>query len=167
VNEYRVIVLNSRCLLVYRKVRPTTIGDGHSSRMELLTHELGKALDGVTASKVLSELARQKCDLSAIVPKGQAWNINWKHNLGLGAKVELIAPSSPIRPTLENLALRAAAALSLTFGAVDLVETAQPNEMKILELNAGVMMESFITLIPEGRGIALDVYRNAVDEMFT
>jgi glutathione synthase/RimK-type ligase-like ATP-grasp enzyme len=166
-NEYRLIVLRGQCLLAYRKIRPMLVGDGRTSLLGLLAARFSQrgAID-LDLSRALSEIDPKDFALGAVLPQGAQQTLQWKHNLGLGSRAELLAASHPHKVTLEKLAISAAAELSLQFGSVDIVESALDGTFSVLEINAGVMMESLVSSLPDGRQIAVRVYGAAVAEMF-
>ncbi|MFV0556013.1 MAG: RimK family alpha-L-glutamate ligase [Lactovum sp.] len=84
-------------------------------------------------------------------------NSGWKHNLGLGAE-PLIFES---HPELEAIAVKAAQALNINFASIDIAETL--DGFKILEVNSGVMMDTFSSLSEENYLQAKDIYRRALE----
>ena len=89
--------------------------------------------------------------------------LEWRHNLGLGAVAEIVTDPE-ILERVEEIAVRAAEALDITFASVDIVET--PEGLRVLEVNAGVMMEHFAGQNEETYGIAKSVYRKALIRSF-
>lgn len=79
-NEYRCIVLNNEVELIYRKQRPYVIGDGKATVKTLL----GQNREFIDID-VDNEL-----DITQIPDVGEKIEISWKHNLGQGAKPEII-----------------------------------------------------------------------------
>ncbi|MCK7474617.1 MAG: hypothetical protein MZV49_15915 [Rhodopseudomonas palustris] len=153
--EVRVVLLNGQPQVVYEKMRPTIAGDGERSVLELLRARL--PLDRLAA--LLPALAQSGTALDAVLPQGQKLVLDWRHNLDLGAQPELLS-DGPVRAASVELASRAAAAIGLRFGAVDVVfAQGQP---RILEINSGVMMESLHGRYPD---IVEAVYRAALDQV--
>jgi hypothetical protein len=153
--EVRVVLLNGQPQVVYEKMRPTIAGDGEHSVLELLRARL--PLERLAA--LLPALAQSGTALDAVLPQGQKLVLDWRHNLDLGAQPELLS-DGPVRTASVELASRAAAAIGLRFGAVDVVfAQGQP---RILEINSGVMMESLHGRYPD---IVEAVYRAALDQV--
>jgi glutathione synthase/RimK-type ligase-like ATP-grasp enzyme len=53
--------------------------------------------------------------------------------------------------------------LSIQFASVDIIET--NNEMRVLEVNSGIMMEKFIQAANENYAIAKKIYQQAINMM--
>lgn len=87
----------------------------------------------------------------------------WKHNLGLGARPEPLGDAS-LQASLQGLAARAMAVLGLRFASVDVVEA--EGAWQILEVNAGVMMETYALQGPDHAARAQAVYGAALDALF-
>lgn len=147
--EFRVIVLRGECLLCFGKSRPAVTGDGHASIAELAARQ---------------GLAPRRTDLvkpAAVPAAGQRVVLEWRHNLAQGGAAVLLADGDPHRAAVQDLALAAAAALDLRFGSVDVLLSR--GAYRVLEVNAGVMMEHFAQQGPAHRGIAQDIYARALD----
>ncbi len=88
---------------------------------------------------------------------------HWRHNLGQGATPRLL----PLEQTvaLAPLAARAMQAANLQVAAVDLVVDAEAG-VHVLEVNAGIMMEHFARLHPDGEAHATAVYEQIIEAMF-
>ncbi|HEY0222463.1 ATP-grasp domain-containing protein [Lactovum miscens] len=84
---------------------------------------------------------------------------SWKHNLGLGAKPEIV----PLDPVLEDMAKRATKVVGINFASVDIVEV--DGGFKVLEINSGVMMEKFSLQSDENYEIAKSIYRKALTHL--
>ncbi|MDR0300165.1 MAG: ATP-grasp domain-containing protein [Streptococcaceae bacterium] len=80
----------------------------------------------------------------------------WKHNLGLGAKPLVIQSNK----ALEELAKQTALTLNINFASIDIIEVA--GELKVLEVNSGVMMEKFSAESDKNYQIAKQIYRKAI-----
>ena len=73
-NEYRVIVLNNKVKVMYKKILPEVLGDGHSTIRELLlkfNYEYFKNIDDKS--------------LDVILKKDEKFCYDWKFNLSLGS----------------------------------------------------------------------------------
>ncbi len=152
--EYRIIMLNNESKLVFSKTRPHLIGDGKSSIKNLY----GKYIIDNT-SEFLTQMIIPASDLSRILKTGEIYLLNWHHNLGQGAKPAIETDESTIAPII-SLAKRAAQKLNGKFISVDIIKTGE--ELKILEINSGVMMENFSAYSKEYYSIAKEIYREVI-----
>jgi glutathione synthase/RimK-type ligase-like ATP-grasp enzyme len=153
--EVRVVVLDRQPLVVYEKKRPVLVGDGTRSALQLL---LG-AVPPQRLGEVLANLPPNTARLDEVLPNGQAFPLDWRHNLDLGAEPALI-DDGPLRDASVALATRAADAIGLSFGSVDVVWT--QDRAQILEINSGVMIESLHRWHPD---LAHRVYGRALDQV--
>ena len=148
-SELRFILLDGVCQLAFEKVRPVVTGDGTRP-----LHALAAAADLHFDPEVAA-------DAEEILPAGATRLLSWRHNLGQGARAREIDPHS--HPAL-TIARSAAAAINLRFGSVDIVCTARGDH--VLEINAGVMMESVARQLPDGPARARAIYARAYDAMW-
>jgi glutathione synthase/RimK-type ligase-like ATP-grasp enzyme len=153
VHECRVIVLDGEARLAYRKERPFVIGDGVSTVAELV----GRAADIPSPPK---EAAGCRIDFDHVPSKGEAILIEWRHNLAHGATAVIVELDEAL--SLVDLAVRAADRLNLRFASVDIAETREP---LVLEVNAGVMMESLAASSPENQARAVAIYEAALTQV--
>ncbi len=160
-NEYRVFVLAGECELVYVKKRPTITGDGRSTLFALI--EKQKSAGKISQEVAADAFTNHKDRLDEVLNEGSQFPLNWKHNLAQGAYPEIVEDET-LLGKLESLALESAAALNIQFASVDIIET--EGRFLALEVNSGVMMESFVQLRPDGRQKAKAIYAKAVDLMF-
>lgn len=89
--------------------------------------------------------------------------VEWRHNLGLGAKA-IVVTDPEILGIVEEIAKRAAAAMDISFASVDVIETEEG--FRVLEVNAGVMMEHFAGQSEETYETAKSIYRKALLRCF-
>ena len=66
---------------------------------------------------------------------------------------------------LINLANRVCNEINLKFGSIDIIETTS-NELLVLEVNSGVMLENYIRLNPSEYNYAKNIYKSAIKELF-
>lgn len=163
-SETRFVLLAGACEAAYAKLRHAVTGDGTRTVLELLADQVAKA--GLT--RELSRLlATIDADVAAALRErpapGETRAVNWRHNLGQGASIVLHDPADPALGEPLALAKRAAAALNLAFGSVDVVRVG--GQWLVLEVNSGVMMEA-LSGAPGGEGVARRVYERALDLMF-
>jgi glutathione synthase/RimK-type ligase-like ATP-grasp enzyme len=157
-DEVRVVVLDQAPLVVYGKNRPAIEGDGTQTLLELAI----AATPPAQRSAVLPDLlrGRAKSELDTIVPAGQRRVLNWRHNLDAGAHPVLIEQGDA-RATCVRLAVKAAHAIGLRFGSIDIVRAG--GRWQILEINAGVMMEQLAGIHPD---LVDAAYAAALDKVF-
>lgn len=156
--EYRVVILDDTELLCYEKQRPCVIGNGNSTFFELL--QADNSHDPELLEAALSSPA---FPLDAIPDRDAKIPVIWKHNLGMGATPQF-SLNPGIRKNVLELARKAYAATGMRFASVDVIQTG--NEMKIMEVNSGIMLENLSRFSNEGRTLALNVYAHAVAVMF-
>lgn len=164
-HEYRLIVLHNTVQLCYRKLRPTVTGDGRRSLAELALAQLAKLDTPRAVLAALRQTPWDDADLSLVPPAGTVMPVNWRHNLGQGAAAEEVTYARLQYAPLAQLALSAAAATGLGFCSVDIVESPD-HPPRVLEINAGVMMESLARQLPGGLAVAMSIYRRALRAMF-
>lgn len=150
--EYRVVVLDGKMRLAFYKEVPAVIGDGEKTLHQLTSEYI---LENSNA-----EIPRfSKEELSQVLPKGVKKRVNWKHNLGQGSTPHLVEDENMLR-VLSALAVDAASVLGINFASVDIIKTAEG--LKILEVNSGVMLESFSRENRRCYEIAKGIYREAI-----
>jgi glutathione synthase/RimK-type ligase-like ATP-grasp enzyme len=151
-DEYRVIILDDAVQLIYRKQRPVVIGNGRDTVATLMQEQ------GYVAKESITHDAAHD-----IVPRGKEIQLDWKHNLSKGAKA-LIEPQQKERDQkLSALALQAARAIQIRFASVDIVVC--DGELRVLEINAGIMMENFARQGDVEYNLAKAIYKNAIITM--
>lgn len=148
--EFRVVVLQGECLLCFVKQRPAVTGDGRASIAELATRQ------GLAVPLPLAALA-------AVPAAGERVVLEWRHNLAQGGAAVLLPDDDARRGAVQALALAAAAALDLRFGSVDVLLSG--GTCRVLEVNAGVMLERFARQSVAHRDIAFGVYARALDAL--
>ncbi len=87
-NEVRVILVDTLPVIVYGKSRPSIVGDGVHSVLEL-------ALATMPAERLSALLPRMAGDpdsasLETVLPSGQHHALSWRHNLDSGADPVLL-----------------------------------------------------------------------------
>lgn len=148
--EVRVILLDGKPMIVYRKQRPAVVGDGVRSLAELAA--------AAGQDKQLRELDAREAN--AIVPKGERRILNWRHNLDAGAQPVLMERGE-VYVACANLAIDAANAIGIVFASIDVIRV--DGAWKVLEINSGVMMEALGKLHPE---LVQATYDAALDRVF-
>lgn len=159
--EFRAILLDGQCKLLYTKHRPHVVGDGNSNVFRLIEKLHG---EGRLPQEQLAEVIEQTSnDLSQIPAVGQEVIIGWKHNLGEGSAPQMVEPGARYDQLVET-ARRAAAAINIRFASIDMVQA--DGKLMVLEINSGVMMEYFVRHAENGRETAKRIYRQAIERMF-
>lgn len=149
--EYRMIIFQNECQIIYGKKRATVIGDGKQTIRELLIK-----LNPCLKPKLMDS------QYDKILEKREEYSYNWKNNLSEGSIP--IPVDEKIRSKLEAIQKQMIQKISLEFCSVDIIETEK--EFLILELNSGVMMNHYMELFPNGKKIAKEIYRKALQTMF-
>jgi hypothetical protein len=157
-NEFRVVVLDGKVKLVYRKKIPFILGDGISTLRQLLVVYLKEDIECPVSFNIPDE------DYLKVLNSGKKYYLNWKHNLGKGANPEIVQNEELIE-RLSDLALRAAQAVNVHFASIDIIET--NNQYLVLEINSGVMMEHFSQVNDSNYQIAKRIYKEAIESMLS
>lgn len=154
--EYRTIVVEDSVELIYGKVRPIVVGDGKSTIKELLI--------SFNPNYFKNKENLEEETYNTILPVGKKYEYNWKFNLEGGANINMEIPLE-LKNSISNMAKNVASKLNIKFGSIDIVLTSD-QELKVLEINSGVMMKNFIDLHPNGEEIAYKIYKKAIINMF-
>jgi glutathione synthase/RimK-type ligase-like ATP-grasp enzyme len=157
-NEFRVVVLDGKVKLVYRKNIPYLLGDGVSTLRKLLVAYLQKNIDCPVSFNIPDE------DYPKIFDSGKKYYLHWKHNLGQGANPEIVQDEELVG-LLSDLALRTAKVVNVYFSSIDIIEA--NNQYLVLEINSGVMMEHFSQLNDSNYQIAKGIYKEAIESMLS
>jgi glutathione synthase/RimK-type ligase-like ATP-grasp enzyme len=161
--EYRVAVMNGRAEFVYRKRRRHVVGDGRRTLLRLLLDQLNDSSDLASQLSFLAGLPECDLDFNSVPSAGITVDLNWRHNLGQGAAPELLDARTERATQIAELAIRAMEVLGIALASVDVVEAS--GKFKVLEINSGIMMESFVRSLPEGRDIARRFYEKIICSM--
>lgn len=159
--EFRLVVLQGRVLLAFKKVRAKIVGDGKSTLAELAFAPNGPMVH-LADNKKESWLIQMEDKAHQVIPAGESAPLEWRHNLAFGAQPEIIAPDNLLYSTLADIAIRAAKTINLGFCTVDILQSLS-GELKVLEINSGVSVEKFAEALgEEGAAIAKGVYQEAL-----
>jgi glutathione synthase/RimK-type ligase-like ATP-grasp enzyme len=156
--EVRVVLLGDVALVVYEKNRPSVLGDGKHSLLELALATVPVEQQSVVLPGMIDDL--DEAALGEVLPAGQRRVLNWRHNLGSGAEPALLEQGA-MRDACTELATRAARAIGLRFGSVDVVQV--EGAWRVLEINSGVMMEALSQQHPD---LVYTTYSAALDRVF-
>ncbi len=155
--EYRVILLGQETKLIYSKQVPYLTGDGQSTIRQLKLKMLQDT------PEMMSECEWDESDSTVILPKGERAALTWKHNLGQGASPEIIN-NPALAKILSSLAVQAASVVNVNFASVDIIKV--NNNYQVLEINSGIMMESFARQNQQNYQRAKDIYSQALSALF-
>ena len=150
-NEFRVIILDGKVQLIFRKVRPHIIGNGKDNIASLCAQS-GKKAD-----------ASIGIDMAYIPKDGEKVEIGWKHNLGQGSSPEVISDGD-VYDEVSRLAQKTLSLLGGRFASVDCVSI--DGKYRVLEVNSGVMMDNFALSSKDNYIKAKSIYKAAVDKYF-
>lgn len=154
-NEYRVIVLNKEARIIYGKIKPKIIGDGHST-----IKELAIALNDFYRNN--EELISNPDD---VLENKEEKELNFQFNLSRGASMFLDIEEK-LKKEILSLALSVTSKLDITFASVDIIKT-MDNKLLVMEANSGVMMDNYIRFNKEeGYRKAYNLYKDAIKLMF-
>ena len=156
--EIRVVIVDDVPLIVYGKNRPSAVGDGQHSLLELARVATPEPFRARVAADLVDDM--NAADLNAIVPQGQRRALNWRHNLDCGAHPVLVG-AGQTRDACVGIAIKAAQAIGIRFGSIDVVRV--DGSWQILEINSGVKMEALGRRYPD---LVHAAYHAALDKVF-
>jgi glutathione synthase/RimK-type ligase-like ATP-grasp enzyme len=157
-DEVRVVLLDGEALVVYGKNRPSIVGDGKRSLLELALAATPAEQRSTVLPGMIADL--EKADLDSVLTIGERRVLNWRHNLDSGAQPTLLSHGK-VRDVCIGLAQRAAKAIDIRFASVDVVEVG--GGWQVLEINSGVMMETLSKLHSD---LVYAAYDMALDKVF-
>jgi glutathione synthase/RimK-type ligase-like ATP-grasp enzyme len=157
-DEVRVVVLDQRPIVVYKKNRPSIVGDGKHSLLELALAATPAEQRSAVLPAMIADL--DKAALDEVLPLGRRHVLNWRHNLDAGAQ-PIVLEHGAIRETCVQIAVNAAKSIDIRFGSIDVVQV--NGAWQILEINSGVMMEALSKSHPE---LVYAAYSAALDKVF-
>lgn len=153
-HEYRVIMLDGENKLLYAKYLPIVIGDGNKTIRQLLLE--------FNYDYFINKLEDSRYD--RVLDNKEIFQYNWKFNLSQGAIAKKVEDKI-LEEKLIKLAKQVCDEINLKFGSVDIIETFD-NELLVLEVNSGVMMENYIRLNPDEYLTAKNIYKKAIESLF-
>jgi hypothetical protein len=152
------VLIDDVPMAVYGKHRPSVVGDGQRSVLELAQASIPAERLSAQLRGMINEF--DQAALDAVPKSGERRALNWRHNLDSGAEPVLMQDGAA-REACVQIALEAAGAIGLRFGSVDVVRVG--GAWRILEINSGVMMEALGQRHPE---LVEAVYTAALDRAF-
>jgi glutathione synthase/RimK-type ligase-like ATP-grasp enzyme len=156
--EVRVVLLDQSPIVVYKKERPSIVGDGKRSLLELALAATPTEQRSAIVPAMIANL--DKAALDQVLPPGRRHILNWRHNLDSGAQ-PIVLEQGAIRETCVQIAVSAAKSIDIRFGSIDVVQV--NGAWQILEINSGVMMEALSKSHPE---LVYAGYSAALDKVF-
>ena len=153
-SEYRVIVLDNTCRLIFGKIKPTVIGNGENTVKELAISNYEYYLDH----------ENELLNPDYIPKENEEVEINFKFNLVSGGKT-FTNIDLDLKNKVCDLALQVTKETGITFASVDIIHTID-NQLLVMEANSGVKMYNFINQNKDGYDTAYNIYRDAIELMF-
>lgn len=147
-------ILSKDWVIMLEKEHKIVVGDGKKTIRELLL--------GFNYHYFKDKLSEE--EYNKILNKNEIYEYGWQFNLSKGA-IPFEVSSLDLKNKLLNMASRVSSIFDVGFCSIDIVET-QNNELLVMELNSGVMMENYMQIVPEGFKIAKEIYKEAINEMF-
>lgn len=157
-HEVRVVLIDYLPVVVYSKNRPSIVGDGKRSLLELALAATPVEQRSTVLPGIVDDL--DEAALDAVLPAGQRRALNWRHNLGSGAQPILLEQGAT-REACVQIAVRAAKSIEMRFGSIDVVQV--NGVWQVLEVNSGVMMEALSKSHPD---LVYAAYGAALDKVF-
>ena len=153
-HEYRVIMLNGENKLLYAKQLPVVIGDGNKYIRQLLIE--------FNSQFFINKLEDSKYD--RVLADKERFEYNWKFNLSQGSIAKRVEDNA-LAEKLIKIAKEVTREIDLKFGSIDIIETSD-NELLVLEVNSGVMLDNYIRLNPNDYNLAKEIYKDAIKNLF-
>lgn len=157
-NEYRTIVLDGSIKLIYSKERQYVVGDGEKNIKSLLLENP----EFFSKISIMSDVGLNNSEFEKILPKDEKYYVNWKHNLGQGAKaIETI--NDTIKEEVIKLVNLVVNKLNIRFASIDVAKC--NDSYRVLEINSGVMMENYAQQDEHTYEKAKTIYKEAIIKM--
>ena len=153
-HEYRVIMLEGKNKLLYAKYLPIVTGDGNKTIRQLLIE--------FNYDYFIDKLKDSKYD--RILANEEKFEYTWKFNLSQGSIAKKLNDKL-LESKLIKIAKQVCDEINLKFGSIDIVQTTN-NDLFVLEVNSGVMLENYIRLNPNEYITAKNIYKNAIENLF-
>lgn len=152
-NEYRVVVLNNKIELIYKKELPIVYGNNKNTIKELLEKFNPNYFKNINSD-----------ELNNVLDLNEKYIYSWKFNLSNGSMPSLDVKDEEKKHILEiiNSILNK---INVGFCSIDVIRTVE-NKYMVLEINSGVMMKNFAQEVIGGYDIAKSIYTKAILEMF-
>ena len=155
--EYRAILLNNKIELIYAKINPVVIGNGKDKLIDLLK-EFNPSYF-CNKSNLLN-----KVNYNYVIKDKERYVYDFRFNLSKGSIItEEI--DNKTKSIISNMAIDISEKINLKFGSIDIIKT-YDDKYYVLEINSGVMIENYISLVENGYDNAKKIYTDAIKEMF-
>lgn len=151
-SEYRLILLDNKLCVAYKKEKPFVVGDGKSCVKKLIKQKYGD-FDFELGKKELNK--KPKLNENFIV--------GWKNNLCFNSTPQIVTDTA-LKQKLFNLAKKVTKTLNLRFCSVDIFE--QNSTLKVLEVNSIVSMEKFSNANNENYNLTKKIFTEALQKSF-
>ena len=99
-----------------------------------------------------------------VLDNKEKFQYNWKFNLAQGSIAKKIEDES-LSNELTKIAKHVCDEINLKFGSIDIIQTIN-NELYVMEVNSGIMIENYIKLNPNEYITIKNIYRSAIEKMF-
>lgn len=156
--EYRAVYLDGEIIYLYKKQKPSVIGDGLKTLEELIKE---KEETVEMPIEIIPDL-----NLKYVPKENEQIIISWKHNLSSGAEAIKVDSSDENYDKIIELAVKAGKSIGIRFASVDVVLENETDELMIMEINGSVCMNKFSETVENGYEIAKEIYSKALDKMF-
>lgn len=153
--EYRLIFLKNECVLLYGKKRPIVTGDGKKTIRELLEEFNPNFFQG--------NLEDSKYDY--VLKYNEMFEYSWKFNLSEGA-IPIEITDEKLKQKLQNFGEKVSTKMNLPFCSLDVIEL-MDGKLLVMEINSGVMMFNYAKYTKAGRDKTKEIYKRAIEEMFS
>ncbi len=149
-HEFRGIVSNSKVELVYKKIKPSVVGDGKSTIGELLNR-----FNNVYFKDYKNDI---------VLKDGEVFEYDWRFNLAKGAKSSLDIDNND-KIELNKIYDKILNSLDIKYGSIDIIKTTD-GHYYVMEINSGLMMDNFILQHENGKEVARKIYKETIMKMF-
>lgn len=147
--EIRVIMVDGDACAIFSKNRPAVRGDGVNSIANLISIQLPYLVSSLKNMDIPLK------ELESIPNNGENVIVNWRHNLGQGSRPSFDVENNLIDRSIV-IAQNTINAIRLSAASVDIVLV--NNDLYVLEVNNGIMMENLAQSGQEGYNLAKSTY---------
>lgn len=162
--EIRVFTSPGKVWMAYEKVCACLVGDGQSTLEELLAHDPAMRMIPQSWDAVANGATK-----NWILPRGETFELNWKHNLTQGARVVLVSvDSDEFREHILPLCLASCKAMCLRTCAVDVIvsQTERGLYYQVLEVNSNAGSRELLRQFPDQLPVLRECMATAIAHTF-
>lgn len=152
--EYRLIILDNECLLIYGKKKPVVYGDGKRTIRELLQEFNPYYFDNNLSDSFYNK----------VLKPSEKYEYSWKFNLAEGA-VPFSIQDAELKEQLLNILNDITSKFYLGFCSLDIIETTD-HEFYIMELNSGVSLNKYSYFFENSEKTLKEIYKKAIQNLF-